>query len=156
MSHQIFDFTIETSVSPDRVLAAVTDFTSERPRLWPTSSRRRYRVHAAGETWCDCTEGTGPVWERSRWDWPLPGVVTGVVRASNAHVPPGSEEMRVTPRDGGGSHIAVHKERTFVGPLGQALQVMIGLGGGGRFFRRSYRRTIDRLESEPAPVAAPA
>ncbi|GAC1512969.1 MAG: hypothetical protein NVS2B16_16810 [Chloroflexota bacterium] len=156
MSHKVFDFTVSTPVPSDRVLAAATTFTHDRLRLWPTISSKHYTVHALHETWCDCTEGTGPVWERNHWDWSVPGVVTGTVLASNAHIPPGTEVMRVTARKGGGSHIEVHKERTFTGLLGHTLQGVLGLCGGSAFFQKSCRRTINILEAELAQQAAPS
>jgi hypothetical protein len=35
----VYDFRIETTVSPERLLAAATDFSERRPDLWPGISR---------------------------------------------------------------------------------------------------------------------
>jgi hypothetical protein len=114
--HKVFDFTLDTSEPPEQVLAAATDFTIERLRLWPTISSKRYKVHEMRDSWCDCTEGTGPFCVRHHWDWSVPGAVKGVVKESNVHAPPGIEEMRVTTRVAGGSHFEVRMQRTFKGP----------------------------------------
>lgn len=150
MSRRMFNFTIDSSVPPETILAAATTFTDDRLRLWPSINRKHYAIHMLHETSCDCTEGTGPFWERNRYDWTVPGLVTSTVLASNAHVPPGTEVMRVTARDGGGSHIQVDKDRTFTGLLGTLLQGLLTLKGESALFQKSYQKTIDILEAEVA------
>jgi hypothetical protein len=41
-----FTYTADTSVPPSRVLAALTDFSDHRLRLWPTIDKRYYAVHS--------------------------------------------------------------------------------------------------------------
>jgi hypothetical protein len=38
------EFTVESDLPPERVLAAATDFSERRPDLWPNLSRRFYKV----------------------------------------------------------------------------------------------------------------
>jgi len=42
--HVVYDFTVDTPVSPERMLAAATDFSERRPDLWPLITRKHYRV----------------------------------------------------------------------------------------------------------------
>ena len=77
----------ETPVPPERILAALTDFTDRRFDYWPNLDQRLYQVHATGDTWAEVTEGAafaGGIWERGRYDWSTPGVVRLEVTDSNA------------------------------------------------------------------------
>ena len=65
-------------VSPERFIAALTDFSSRRPEWWPNLSPTFFKVHQLGDTWADVTEGSddlGGVWARERYDWSEPGHV---------------------------------------------------------------------------------
>ena len=80
------EFTVDSNVPPDRVLAAAADFSERRPDLWPNISRRRYTVHERGDTWAQVTEGSdvmGGIWARERYDWSTPGTVRATVVDSN-------------------------------------------------------------------------
>ena len=66
-------------ISPDRFIAALTDFSSRRPELWPNLSPAYFKVNELADTWADVQEGTailGGVWARERYDWSEPGRVT--------------------------------------------------------------------------------
>lgn len=78
-------FHIETTLSPDEVLAAYTDFSPGRPDLWPGLSRKYYEVYSVGETTADVREGSDGVniWARERYDWSQPGVILVTVQESN-------------------------------------------------------------------------
>ena len=96
----------DTTVSPDRVLAAVCDFSDRRAQVFPAVSTRHMTVHAVADTSADVTEGTrvGPfvVWERCRYDWSEPGRVTATVVDSNVYGFPGSIwEITATATDQG-------------------------------------------------------
>lgn len=154
MGRRTYDFSVETSVSPERLLGAASDFSALRPQIWPNVTAKHYKVHDSGETWCDCTEGTGPFWERNKYDWSAPGLIRSEAVSSNIHVPPGRWEMRVGPGATGGSRVDIHVERTFRGVRGVVVQTIVDLAGGGRFFKRGFQKTLDRLELEPAAYTA--
>src|SRR2546423_15575547 len=66
------------ALTPQRFIAALTDFSDRRPAIWPGLSARLYRVHQVGGTWAEATEGSdvlGGIWARERYDWSTPGVV---------------------------------------------------------------------------------
>jgi hypothetical protein len=102
------EFTVDSSVSPERILAAARDFTDRRPELWPNVSRRYYQVHEQGDNWAIATEGTevmGGIWARERYEW-TPGVVSATVIESNIFSS-GAWELRAEPNGNGGSLIHV-------------------------------------------------
>ena len=94
----------ETSLSPERVLAAAYDFSERRPEFWPNVQAAHYVVHSVGEQTADVTEGSkaGPVfgWERCDYDWSQPGRVVAVVTDSNVYRPGSSWTMAAAPADG--------------------------------------------------------
>jgi hypothetical protein len=92
-----------TTLSRERVLAALTDFSPRRPQLWPNLDERFYELHDQGEGWAEVTEGSkfaGGIWERCRYDWHSPGRVRIEVLASNAFMSGGSWTYSVHAADG--------------------------------------------------------
>jgi hypothetical protein len=63
-------------------------------------------------------------------------------------------EMRVMANKGGGSHVDVHLERDYKGPLGLFFQTVIVGQGGGKLLAKYLKRTLDILEKEEEAGAA--
>lgn len=125
-------FTLETTVQPERILAAATDFSERRPDLWPNISRRFYRVHEAAASHAEATEGSdtmGGIWAREHYDWSTPGTVRGTVQASNVFEAGGTWEIHVRPRDDGGSRIELIRDRKGKNLKGRLIEGMLALGG---------------------------
>src|SRR6266705_3036014 len=82
---------IETSVSPERVQAALLDFSERRPEMWPGIEPSLYEVYSVGETSAEIKEGSKlpgtTVWARERYDWSTPGLITWTVEESNFCAP---------------------------------------------------------------------
>jgi len=141
----------ETSVPPERVLAAAHDFSERRERIFPAVSTKRLEVHELGETSADVTEGTraGPIvnWERCRYDWSQPGVVKAPVTDSNVYDPSASSwEIRATAREGGGSRVEMAWIREFKsGPRGSFFGFLFGRIGE-RLFGKYARDVLGNLE----------
>jgi hypothetical protein len=141
------EFSIDSDVPADRVFAAITDFTDQRPELWPGISRKLYEVHSTGDGWAEATEGSdvmGGVWAKERYEW-SPGEACATVMDSNIFKS-GIWEMRVTPRDGG-SHIEVVNHRQFKGGRGRVLGAAIGLVGR-RVLKKDFEKTLDILREQ--------
>ena len=139
-----------TSVPPERVLAAAHDFSERRQKVFPAVSTGRLEVHELGETSADVTEGTraGPIvnWERCRYDWSQPGVVTAPVTDSNVYDPAASSwEIRATPKDGG-SQVEMAWIREFrSGPRGAFFGFLFARVGQ-RLFGKYARDVLANLE----------
>ncbi len=141
-------------VSADRFIAALTDFSSRRPELWPNLSPEFFKVHELGDTWADVQEGSavlGGVWARERYDWSQPGRVTLTLVESPSFRPGTVIDYRVSPR-AGGCHVSVDFQRiatTFKGRIvGAAVQL-----GGRRRFSADLRETLARLANLDRPAA---
>jgi hypothetical protein len=65
--------TMASHLTPERVLAAVYDFSARRAELFPAVSTDHLEIHELGSKSADVTEGTatgiGVNWERCHHDW---------------------------------------------------------------------------------------
>lgn len=146
-------FDIDTDVPPERILAALTDFTENRPNLWPGLKRELYRVHGTGPTWADVNEGSGgPVWARERYDWSTPGTVTWTMQESGFASPGDYVTAVVTPIEGQGSRIHITWERHGRTLFGRLLVAMI-VALRGRPVRQSIEAGLEKIGAEAAPTA---
>ena len=147
------EFTLDSDVAPERVLAAAADFSDRRPELWPNLSRRYYKVHERGDTWAEATEGSdvmGGIWARERYDWSTPGTARATVVDSNVFAG-GTWELRAEPNDRGGSRIHVLNDRRPKGK-GRVAAVMMTFMGN-QLLRKQLERTVAILEGQPSPDA---
>ena len=138
------------AVSPQRFITALTDFGPDRRMVWGNSEPASFVVHARGDTWADVTEGTavGGVWQRLRYDWSVPDVVTLDVLDSNAFGP-GSRWTYLVESDGaGGCHVDLTIVRVPTTPRGRVLDALLSVGGSA-YFARDLRRSLRRLETRP-------
>jgi hypothetical protein len=135
------------TISADRFIAALTDFSERRPELWPNLDAKYYDLHELGDTWAEVTEGTdvlGGVWARERYDWSEPGVVRLRLVEARDFRPGTLIEYRVSASPGGGCHVAVEFQRIATSPRGRVVGVAVQLTGARRF-AADLRETLDRL-----------
>lgn len=146
MAHVITE--LDTTASPERVIAALTDFSPRRLDLWPNIDRKYYRVNNVGDYSADVTEGSpvfGGVWERGRYDWSRPGTVRIEVEDSNAFQPGSYWQYQVTPGAGGGSRVRMEFDRRPKNFKGWVVGSLLALVGKG-IFTKSLRETLKRIE----------
>ena len=148
MGKRSFAYAVDTKAPPERVLAALTDFSGRRPDYWPALSRRQYQVLDKGDKTALVREGTAMGWAVERYDWSEPGVVRSILMESNLARPGTEWVMRVTESPGGGSHVDVHLERDYKGPLGVFFGTYIRAMGGGKLLAKYLKQTLDILEKE--------
>jgi hypothetical protein len=147
MAHVVTE--VDTTASPDRVMAALTDFSPHRLELWPNIDRNYFNVSNVGEQSAEVTEGSpvfGGVWERGRYDWSRPGTVRIDVEDSNAFKPGSFWVYEVTPGANGGSHVHMEfdrRPRNFKGVFVGALLSLFGK----QIFGKSLRETMKRIEA---------
>jgi hypothetical protein len=139
------------SISADRFIAALTDFSERRPELWPNLDARYYQLHEAGPDWAEVTEGTdllGGVWAREHYDWSETGVVRLRLVEAIDFEPGTVIEYRTTPRSDGGCHVAVEFQRIAASPRGRLVGFLVQLAGPRRF-AADLRETLVRLARSP-------
>ena len=144
-------FDLDTDVGAERILTALTDFSTRRIDLFPDLDRGFYRVHGQGDRWAEVTEGrsvAGGVWERSRYDWSEPDTVRTQLLDSNAFGPGSYWLYRVTPNARGGAHVHFELRRVPTSLKGRLLAALFSVAGK-RVFRTDLEATLKRLRTAP-------
>jgi hypothetical protein len=140
------EYGADTSASPERVIAAVKDFSERRPELWPNLTPDLYEVHQVTDSFAEVTEGSRflglEFWARERYEWPEPGVVRATTQDSNMFSA-GNWELRATARDAG-ARVEIVNDRRVRGPRGHLVGVLMRLGR--RTFATDLRRMLARVE----------
>lgn len=138
---------------PERFVAALTDFGPGRSEVWGNVDPANLVVHEQGDTWAEVTEGstTGDIWQRTRYDWSVPGVVTLDVVDSNAFGAGSRWTYRLDPDGSGGTDIDLTIVRVPTTAKGRVMDVVLRLGGR-LFFSRDLRRSVKRLEGRSGAV----
>jgi hypothetical protein len=148
---------LETAIAPERVTAALLDFSERRPEIWPGIEPSLYRVHSVGATSADVQEGSKmggtQIWARERYDWSTPGVITWTVVESNFCEPGSFVSAAISPRDGSGSRVHLTWSRTSKSLLWRLFGRLMVLTGGAPV-KASFRAGMARLEQERASATA--
>ena len=140
---------LETSVAPERVRAALLDFTERRPELWPGIEPSLYEVYTVGENTAEVKEGSRmSVWAVEQYDWSHPDVVTWTVRRSSFCAPGSYVSAAITPRPGGGSRVHIVWNRTPTSFSGRMAAFLI-VATKGRPVAASFNRGMKILERTP-------
>ena len=146
---------VESSLPPERVLAAAHDFSGRRAEVFPAVSVELMQVHEAGDNSADVTEETktgpfGTNWERCRYDWSHQGSVIAQVTDSNVYEPDGSRwEIRASAKDSG-SHVDMIWVRDFRhGGRGRVFGTLFRVVGRPIFakYARDVIRNLEELEA---------
>jgi hypothetical protein len=134
---------------PERFVCALTDFGPGRSEVWGNVDPATLAVHERGDTWAEVTEGSarGGIWQRLRYDWSVPGVVTLDVVDSNTFGPGSRWTYRLDPDGHGGTDIELTVVRVPTTARGRVMDAVLSHGGGRLFFARDLRRSVERLES---------
>lgn len=143
------EFDLESSVPPEKVRAALIDFSERRPQLWPGIEPSLYEVYSVGDTTAEIREGTkapgGAVWARERYDWSDPQTVRWTVMESNFSVPGSYVSATIRPGRDGGSTIHLAWDRTgstFTGRLACRMVRMTK----GKPVAASFKRGLAQIE----------
>jgi hypothetical protein len=142
------NFTLQSQLALDAVLAAITDFGPTRSDVWPNVDSAHFKVHDQGPGWAEITEGSsvaGGVWERERYSWDAAArTVTVETLDSNVWGPGSRWDYRLSPGSGGGTAIDVTVVRNGKGWKGR----MIGLAlllAGPRMLSSQMKQALSRV-----------
>jgi hypothetical protein len=150
---RIFGAEQETTLPPEAVLVAVRDFSPRRAKIWPNVSEGHFEVHDSGDGWTEVTEEFHPLgflgfWERSRYDWTVPGEVTATVVEAKGFVPGSTWRLTAQPSDNG-SRVRTEFRRgyqpTLLGRVVHAFNLL-----GGPFARSDLKKALKAIEADHA------
>jgi hypothetical protein len=144
------DTSVETSLAPEKVRAALLDFTSRRPEIWPGITPDLYEVYSVGDTSAEIKEGTkvplGAFWARERYDWSDPDTIRWTVIESNFCTQGSYVSATLRPREDGGTHVDIHWERTGTTLQAKLITKMI-VASKGKPIASSFKKGLSRLEA---------
>ena len=134
---------VDTDVSPELIRQALLDFSDQRPDVWPQLDPATYKVHFVDETSAEVTEGSPfpKVWNRERYDWSHPTIITWTAIESNFCTPGSRISMDIKPGESGGSSVAVVWDRTAANMRGRVNLAAIAVGGD-RLLRWATRKSL--------------
>ncbi len=135
-----------TKASPAQVLAAMTDFSDARPKIWSgTLDPAAYELREIGDTWAVARESTAksPFWVVSRYDWSDPTAIRADV-VESSYGGGGQAVMRIKPGEAGGSRVSYAWDSTGARGLNRVLLFVMHHLPLGRLLARQYRQTLDR------------
>jgi hypothetical protein len=144
-------FTVDTRIPPETLVQALTDFSPDRPKRWRNIDPDYYKVHGLGVGWAEVTEGSGfagGVWERTRYDWSQPGLVTATVQESNSFAPGSFWKYHIAPDGKGGSRVTCTVLRIGKGAKGRLVATLAGLFGK-RVLRKDFELMLAQLATPP-------
>ena len=146
-------FTFDCSLPPASVLEAAVDFSDRRSTVFPAVQAEHYRVHGIGDTRAEVTEGTGTgigiSWERCRYAWSTPGVVTAAVIDSNVYAD-GSSWTLTAVAAPHGSRVEMTWVRQFKHNIRGRLFGVLFRVAGRSLLGKYARQVIDNLEARRA------
>jgi hypothetical protein len=138
-------FELHSTLAPDQVLNALTDFGPSRSDVWPNVDGDHFKVHAQGPGWAEVTEGSsvaGGVWERERYTWDTATHTVAIETLDSNTWGPGSRwDYRLTPSSDGGTHIEATVVRKGKGWKGRLLGIALLLAGA-RMLRSQMKQAL--------------
>jgi hypothetical protein len=138
---------IDTKLSPEQVIGALTDFSDRRPDIWPGLARSKYKVYSVGEKSADVQEGNEKpnIWARELYDWSVPGVVKWTVKESNFCTAGSRIISTISAGEKVGSHIHIDWER-YPTTFGARLMMMMIVLTRGAPIKVSIRKALTKME----------
>jgi hypothetical protein len=145
---------VNTTATPEQIVAAITDFGPGRSKLFPRSADGYLKVHSQGATQADVTEGSGGVWERLRYDWSDPSKIVMTTTDSNAWGRSSGHIYSFTRLADGTTDVDAVVVREGKNLKGRALELLVGTLGRGAL-AKAFAGTIETIEARgtEAPAA---
>ena len=144
------DTVVETTLPPDRVRAALLDFSERRPEIWPGITASLYEAYTVGETSAEVKEGTrlpfGAVWARERYDWSDPNTIRWTVIDSNFSTPGSFVSATLEPKDGG-TRVKIHWQREGTRLIHKLMMRMM-VATKGKPIAQSFEKGLRKLENQ--------
>ena len=139
--HASFD----TRMSPEGVVAALTDFSEQRTEVWPNIDPSKYQVHEVGSDWAVVTEGNAEpdIWARERYTWG-PGWLSIKAEESNFCCAGDGTDLKITANPDGGSHVELDWESEAASPEWEPLMGFMGEQGPD-ILVQAYGGRLDEL-----------
>ena len=136
-----------TTSTPERFVAALTDFGPGRSKVWGNSADNYLTVYERGSDEADVKEGSGGVWERLHYDWSDPNRS----RPHDHRLQRMGRPTRATPhsltrRSDGTTDVDVVIVREGKNLKGRVLAIALG-ACGKRVLEKRFDKTVKAIEA---------
>jgi len=144
-------FTETVAATPERIVAALTDFGPGRQQIFPNSADGDLVVHSQGPGRADVTEGKGGIWERLEYDWSDPTKVVMRTVDSNLWGGASRHTYTLTRRPDGTTAIDAVTVRDGKNLKGKVLGALLGSVGKGVLVK-AFHQTVTQIEARNGVV----
>ncbi|MCU1551846.1 MAG: hypothetical protein JWR36_2406 [Glaciihabitans sp.] len=142
--------TKSTTATAEQFLAGLTDFGPRRGEIFGNSDGSKVTVHDQGDGWADITEGSaGGIWERLRYDWSNPAVISLKTTDSNLWANTSSWTYSLKPGSAGGTDVDLVAVRNGKGFRGVLVGILFALGGKS-LISGSLEKSLRAIEARNA------
>jgi hypothetical protein len=135
-----------TSLTPEQYLAGLTDFGSDRSKVFGNSADEFLKVHQRSRTQADVTEGSRGIWERLHYDWSDPQRVVLTTTDSNAWGGASGHTYTFTRQPDGTTDIDVVVVRDGKNLRGLLLGVVLGTIGKS-VLEKAFTNSVKAIEA---------
>jgi hypothetical protein len=135
-----------TSLTPEQYLAGLTDFGSDRSKVFGNSADEFLKVHQRSRTQADVTEGSRGIWERLHYDWSDPQRVVLTTTGSNVWGGASGHTYTFTRQPDGTTDIDVVVVRDGKNLRGLLLGVVLGTIGKS-VLEKAFTNSVKAIEA---------
>ena len=135
-----------TSLTPEQYLAGLTDFGSDRSKIFGNSADEFLKVHQRSRTQADVTEGSRGIWERLHYDWSDPQRVVLTTTDSNVWGGASGHTYTFTRQPDGTTDIDVVVVRDGKNLRGLLLGVVLGTIGKS-VLEKAFTNSVKAIEA---------
>ena len=135
-----------TSLTPEQYLAGLTDFGSDRSKVFGNSADEFLKVHQRSRTQADVTEGSRGIWERLHYDWSDPQRVVLTTTDSNVWGGASGHTYTFTRQPDGTTDIDVVVVRDGKNLRGLLLGVVLGTIGKS-VLEKAFTNSVKAIEA---------
>jgi hypothetical protein len=135
-----------TSLTPEQYLAGLTDFGSDRSKVFGNSADEFLKVHQRRRTQADVTEGSRGIWERMHYDWSDPQRVVLTTTDSNVWGGASGHTYTFTRQPDGTTDIDVVVVRDGKNLRGLLLGVVLGTIGKS-VLEKAFTNSVKAIEA---------
>ena len=135
-----------TTLTPEKYIAALTDFGPGRSKRFGNSADEYLQVHQLSRTQADVTEGSGGVWERLHYDWSDANRVVLTTTDSNIWGGSSGHTYTFTRHFGGTTDIDVAVVREGKNLKGWLLGLVLGTIGKG-VLEKAFVNSVKAIEA---------
>jgi hypothetical protein len=139
-------FSETMTATPERFIAALTDFGPGRSQVWGNSADSFLKVHDRGATEADVTEGSAGVWERLHYDWSDPSRVVLKTTDSNVWSDDSGWTYSLSPQPDGTTRVDVVSVREGKNLKGRGLALALD-AGGKHLLEKRFGQTIKAIDA---------